>query len=173
MDAQLAMESSPSRKMGMDNYIGPWWTLNFHLPWEEGLDWWGFKILLRGTKRQSLLEFVYYLFQFKFNFSTEDIFFSFIRISKIYLSVKWSFKSKAVLKLYETLILWCFTSSYYYWKKECPSISSFLYCLLKTIKLFNKYVICYFHYLKSILNGNSFKENIGPVVFIDSKYILW
>ena len=38
MDAQLAMESSPPRKMGMDNYIGPWWTLNFHLPWEAGLD---------------------------------------------------------------------------------------------------------------------------------------
>ena len=27
-----------------------------------------------------------------------------------------------------------------------------LYCLMKTMKLFNKWVICHVHYLKSILN---------------------
>ena len=39
---------------------------------------------------------------------------------------------------------------------EHPSNSSFLYCPLKTIILFNKCVVCYFHYLKSILNDESF-----------------
>ena len=37
-------------------------------------------------------------------------------------------------------------------EKECPSLSSFLYCLLKTMKLFSKCVICYFLYQKIILN---------------------
>ena len=57
-------------------------------------------------------------------------------------------------------------------RKECFSITLFLYCPLKTIKMFNECVICYLHYLKSILNGDSFKEYISPVVFINSKYML-
>ena len=36
----------------------------------------------------------------------------------------------------------------YNWKKECPGLSSFLYCLLKTKKLLHQCVICNFHYLK-------------------------
>ena len=44
-----------------------------------------------------------------------------------------------------------------------------LYCLLKTMKLFNNCVICYFHYLKNILNDDSIKEYINPVVFINLK----
>ena len=51
--------------------------------------------------------------------------------------------------------------------KECPSLFSYLYCLLKTMKLLNKCVICYFHYLKSILNEDSFKEYIDPVILIN------
>ena len=55
----------------------------------------------------------------------------------------------------------------YNWRKECPSLSSFLYCWLKTIKLFNKCAICYFYYTKNILNNYLFKEYINPVVFIN------
>ena len=40
------------------------------------------------------------------------------------------------------------------------------------MKLFNKCVIFYFHYLKSILNDDSFKEYINPVVFIDLSYMI-
>ena len=39
------------------------------------------------------------------------------------------------------------------------------------MKLFNKSVISYFHYLRRILNDDSFKEYINPVVFINLKYI--
>ena len=39
------------------------------------------------------------------------------------------------------------------------------------MKLFNKYVICYRHYLKSILKDNLGKEYINPVVFINLKYM--
>ena len=39
-------------------------------------------------------------------------------------------------------------------KKECPSLSALLYCRLETMKLLNKSVICYFHYIKSILNDD-------------------
>ena len=42
-----------------------------------------------------------------------------------------------------------------------------LYCLL-----FNKCVICYFHDLKCILNDDSFKEYINPVVFINLRCML-
>ena len=36
-----------------------------------------------------------------------------------------------------------------------------------------KYVnICYFYYLKRILNDDSLKKYINPVVFIDLKYML-
>ena len=43
-------------------------------------------------------------------------------------------------------------------KKECSSLSPFLYCLLETRKLFNRCVVCYFHYLKTILNNDLFNE---------------
>ena len=33
-------------------------------------------------------------------------------------------------------------------------------------------VICYFRYLSSILNDDSFKEYINPVVFINLKFML-
>ena len=56
-------------------------------------------------------------------------------------------------------------------KKECPSLPSFLYCLLKTMKLLNKSVF-YFHCLKSIPNGDLFKEHINLVAFIKLKYML-
>ena len=38
------------------------------------------------------------------------------------------------------------------------------------MKLLNKCVICYFHYLKSILNDDSFKEYINAVILINLKY---
>ena len=38
---------------------------------------------------------------------------------------------------------------------ECPNLCSFLYCQLKTMKLFNKCVICIFSFLKSILKSTS------------------
>ena len=50
------------------------------------------------------------------------------------------------------------------------SLFIFLYCVLETIKLLNKCVTCYFHYLKSIQSDDSFKEYINPVVFIDLNY---
>ena len=56
-------------------------------------------------------------------------------------------------------------------KKNIPAFV-FLCCLLKTMKLFNECVICYFDYLKIILNDDSFKEYINPVVFINLKYML-
>ena len=40
------------------------------------------------------------------------------------------------------------------------------------MNLFSKCVICYFHDLKIILNYDSFKEYINPVVFINLKYML-
>ena len=40
------------------------------------------------------------------------------------------------------------------------------------MKLLNKYVICYFHFLKSILNDDSLKEYTNPVVFINLKFML-
>ena len=49
--------------------------------------------------------------------------------------------------------------------------SSFLYCLLKTMKLINKCVICYFHHPKSVLNDVILKEYINSVIFIKLKYI--
>ena len=55
---------------------------------------------------------------------------------------------------------------------ECPILSSFLYCVLETMKLLNKCIICYFHYLKNISNDDSFKEYINPVVFIDLNYMI-
>ena len=56
----------------------------------------------------------------------------------------------------------------HFMKKECSSLSSFLFFLLKAMKLSNYY----FHYLKSILNDDSFKEYINPVIFINLKYVL-
>ena len=38
--------------------------------------------------------------------------------------------------------------------------------------VFNESVIRYFHFLESILNDDSFKEYMNPVVFIKLKYIL-
>ena len=38
------------------------------------------------------------------------------------------------------------------------------------MEFFNKCVICYFYWLKSILNDDSFREYINPVVFINLKY---
>ena len=35
------------------------------------------------------------------------------------------------------------------WNKKCRNLSLVLYCLLKTMKLLNIWVICHFHYLKS------------------------
>ena len=55
------------------------------------------------------------------------------------------------------------------YEEECPSLSSFLYCLQKTLKLFNKCVICYLHDLKSILNDDLFKECVNLVVIINYK----
>ena len=40
------------------------------------------------------------------------------------------------------------------------------------MKLLNKPVICYFYDLKNIVNDDSFKEYINPVVFIDLNYEL-
>ena len=50
------MESSSSRYMTGDNFIGPWGTLNFHLPL-GGLAKWVFKFstLFGGTTGFSLL----------------------------------------------------------------------------------------------------------------------
>ena len=47
----------------------------------------------------------------------------------------------------------------------------FLYCLLKTMKSFNKCVICYLQNLKSILN-DLFKEYRHLMVSINLKYML-
>ena len=48
--------------------------------------------------------------------------------------------------------------------------SLFLYWLLETMKLLYQSVICYFHYLKSIPNDNSFKEQINSALFINLNY---
>ena len=39
------------------------------------------------------------------------------------------------------------------------------------MKLLNKCDICYFHYLKIILNNDSFKEFVNPVILINLKYV--
>ena len=41
------------------------------------------------------------------------------------------------------------------------------------MKLFKKCVICYFHYLKGILNDDLFKEYINPAVLVNLKYLLY
>ena len=53
--------------------------------------------------------------------------------------------------------------------KECPSLFSILHCLLKTTKLLLNVFFVYFCYLKSILNDDTFKEHINPVIFINLK----
>ena len=40
------------------------------------------------------------------------------------------------------------------------------------MKLLSKSVIYYFHYLKSILNDDSFNEYINTMIFINLKYML-
>ena len=40
------------------------------------------------------------------------------------------------------------------------------------MKLLNKCITCYFHYLESILNDDSFKEYINPEVVVDLTYML-
>ena len=47
------------------------------------------------------------------------------------------------------------------------------FCIvLKTMKLLNECVICFFfHYLKSILGDDLLKEYINPVVFVNLKYM--
>ena len=58
-------------------------------------------------------------------------------------------------------------------KRKFPlSLTSFLYFSVEIVKLLNKCVFVYIHYLKSILNDDSFKEYINPVVFINLKYML-
>ena len=54
---------------------------------------------------------------------------------------------------------------------DCVSLSLFLHCLLRTVKSFNGCTICYFLYVTSILNEDSFKEYVKPVVFIYLKYL--
>ena len=55
---------------------------------------------------------------------------------------------------------------------ECSSLSSFLYYLMKTKKLFDECVIFYFHYLKRILKIDLFKEYINLVVVINLTFML-
>ena len=40
------------------------------------------------------------------------------------------------------------------------------------MKLLKKYVICYFHDLKSIHNEDSFKEHINAVALVNLEYML-
>ena len=58
-----------------------------------------------------------------------------------------------------------------YWKKDCNSLSSFLYCTLKTMKLLND---CYllFSLTKKHSDDHLFKEYINPTVINNLQYIL-
>ena len=119
-----------------------------------------FSTLYRVDKEQSLIKFVC-SFQVKSNFSVGNIFFQSI------ISIKWSV-------IYRYLkVTWNSHALFYVniIEKGMSQSLHFFYCLLKTVKLFNKCVICYFHYLKSILNDDSCKEYISPVVFVNLKHM--
>ena len=47
----------------------------------------------------------------------------------------------------------------------------FMFVLSTENKLFNECIICYFNYLKCIMNDDSFKEYNNPVVFINLRYM--
>ena len=113
--------------------------VNFSFPLPLNAIW---KTLDKGP---SLFTFVCF-FQVKFNFSIENVFLRVVLWHQKCIDLWSELESKAALKLWNSCA--SFYLDIYTLKKKWPILSSSLYCLLKTMELLNKCVICYFRYLK-------------------------